>query len=155
MFFWKPSEDDLSNRNVRELPAKKIKENCHSQMLTSTTRGKPPEKQPHISFTTEEVELKSCQISLAQAWTEVLSPKEGRIPVTQIQIQIQQNSWGEIKFLVNSLPLKKPKVWKRHEWAEESIALRNTASWLQHTILKIYSFLCTLFCLPSSHLWKG
>lgn len=25
MFFWKPSEDDLSNRNVRKLPAKKNK----------------------------------------------------------------------------------------------------------------------------------
>lgn len=44
MFFWKPSEDDLSYRNVRELPAKKIKENCHSQMLTCTTRGKQLER---------------------------------------------------------------------------------------------------------------
>lgn len=42
--FWKPSKDDLSNRNVRELPAKKIKENCHSQMVTSTTRGKQLER---------------------------------------------------------------------------------------------------------------
>lgn len=44
MFFWKPSKDDLSYRNVRELLAKKIKENCHSQMLTSTTRGKQLER---------------------------------------------------------------------------------------------------------------
>lgn len=39
-----PSGDDLSNKNVRGLSAKRIKESCHSQMLTSTTRGKQLER---------------------------------------------------------------------------------------------------------------